>query len=215
MRRLERTTLFAGVVLAILIALSARTGGSAALARTPSPRADQDFRLATVDIYTAIERIMSKPDLKRAREDLASSWQAKAHAAESELQRFEDTLRALQKDSPTFNDTLKQAQARQAEYQKMGEQRQDELEKLNSAQLVDAYTQVRNATDAVAQKLGYSHVLASRSLTQPIEATTISSTLQQLLARPLVHGNPADDITAQVMTELKLDAPAPDTKPGQ
>src|SRR5690348_941300 len=80
MRRFERVAVFGGVVLAILIALGSRSGGAAAMARTPDRRADQDFRLATVDIYTAIEKIMSRSDLKKAREDVASAWQAKAHA---------------------------------------------------------------------------------------------------------------------------------------
>jgi Skp family chaperone for outer membrane proteins len=196
---MERIVVFAGIVLALIVALGGRE--AAAYGRTPAP---ENVKLATIDVYLIIEKIMDKPELKKPREDLTNTWTQKGDAMQRELQQLEDKLKIMPKNAPDAQATIQQAEAKQADYQKLAQDRQTELEKLNSTQLIASYKQVRDAAAAVAGRMGYTHVMSNRSFDRPLLTQTLASTLQELLARPLVTGNAADDITNQVMTELKL-----------
>jgi Skp family chaperone for outer membrane proteins len=204
MRPAERIALFLGVILAIILALDARSGGATAMARAS---AADEIRIGMVDTFYVVEQIMGKPDLKKAREDIASQWAAKADAAEREIQDLQNTLRNLQPSDPQAQPTVQRYQDLQAKYQKIAEDRQNEVEQINSSQLTDAYKQARQATIAVADRQGYTHVFSSRSFDREFKTPTLAGTLQELLARPIIKGNPADDLTSQVVAELKLDEP--------
>lgn len=201
MRPTERIAVFGGIIAAIVIALVTRDGGSPALA---APGADA-FKLGTVDVYLVVEKLMATEPLKKKREETATLWQTKAATIEKELQQLEDNFKVLPQSSPQIPEIQKQAQEKQAELQKLAQERQQDLEKMNSGQLIEAYKRVRDAGNAVGERLGYTHVLSQRTFDKPIETLTVASTIQELLARPLVRGIPADDITKAVMTELKLE----------
>jgi Skp family chaperone for outer membrane proteins len=202
MRPIERISVFAGIALAIIITLSGRGTGGYAFAHNTSQAAG--IKIATVDIYAIAERIMSAPDLKQAREDLATSWQAKADALSKELKEMDNDLAVLPQNDPKVQDLLKKAQNKQQDYQKLQQDRQVELERINSAQLIDAFNKIRAAVDSVAGKLEYTHVFSNREFDRQITTVTLSQTLQELLARPVIKGNPADDITKAVMAEMRI-----------
>jgi Skp family chaperone for outer membrane proteins len=201
MRPSERFLVLGGLILAIALALTG-PGRNAAIADSTSA---DTYKIGTVDVYVAIEKIMAKDDMKKAREDTSALWQSKAQAIEKEMKQLEDTFKVLPKDNPQLDDLTKQAQAKQAEYQKVAQERQQDLERLNASQLIESYKRVREATNAVAQRLGYTHVFCNRSFDRPMETVTVATTLQELLARPLVVGIAADDITKPVLGELKLE----------
>ena len=48
-------------------------------------------------------------------------------------------------------------------------------------------------------------MFSNRSFDRNLETNTLNATLQEFLARPILKGNPADDLTDQVTKELKLD----------
>ena len=201
MRPTERIAVFGGIIAAIVLALATRDGGNRALA---APRAES-FKLGTVDVYLVVEKMMAAESLKQKREDTAAMWQNKASSLEKDLQKLENDFKVLPPSSPQIPDITKQAQDKQAELQKLAQDRQQDLEKVNSAQLIEAYKKVREASVVVGERLGYTHVLSQRGYDKPIETITIATTIQELLARPLVKGIAADDITKAVMTELKLE----------
>lgn len=204
MRPTERIFVFAGIALALMIALGGRGTQGYALANGPAPKA-AGVKLATVDCYAIAERLMSAADLKKAREDMSNSWQAKADSIAKELKDMDADLAVLPQNDPKVQDLLKRAQTKQQEYQKVTQDRQVDMERINSQQLIDAYLKIRGATEAVATKLEYSHVFCNRERDRAISTVTLSQTLQELLARPLITGNQADDLTKAVMAELKLE----------
>jgi Skp family chaperone for outer membrane proteins len=203
MRRIERIAVFGGLLAAIGLALSAHNPGSAAVAG-PAPMAD-GVRFATVDAYLIVEKLMLQPEPKKARDDIAANWQAKASAIEKDLQNMERDLKVLPQNDPHAQEILQQAQAKQQEFQKLQQDRAQDLERINSQQLVQFYKQVRDSSAAVGERLRYTHVLNNRSFDKAIETNTVAATLQEMLARPVMVGVPADDITKQVMAELKLE----------
>lgn len=203
MRPIERIAVFAGIALAVVIALSGRDGQNAAIAGTRTSAAG--MKIGTVDVYAVAEKMMSAPDLKKLREDTSNSYQVKADAINKDLKDIDSQLSVMPQNDPKVQDLLKVANTKQQEIQKLVQDRQVELERINSQQLIDAYTKIRTATAAVATKMEYSHVMANREYDRQITTTTLSQTLQELLARPIVVGVPADDITKAVMAELKLE----------
>ena len=202
MRPTERIVVFGGIIAAILLALTVRESGSRALAGPPQADA---FKLGTVDVYLVIEKLMATEDLKKKREEAATIWENKAAALQKDLQQLEDSFKVLPQSSPQIPEIQKQAQDKQAELQKVAQDRQQDMEKMNSGQLIDAYKKVRDAGSAVGERLGYTHVLSQRGYDKPIETATVATTIQELLARPLVRGIPADDLTKAVLKELKLE----------
>jgi hypothetical protein len=132
-------------------------------------------------------------------------WQVRADAIDKELKDLEDQFKVLPQNDPQVPVIQQKAQEKQAEMQKLAQDRQQDLEKMNSSQLIDAYRKVRESVLAVSDRQGYTHVFSQRAYDKPIETVTVATTLQELLARPLVRGVQADDITSLVLTEMKLD----------
>jgi hypothetical protein len=160
--------------------------------------------LGCVDIYIVAERMMASPELKKIREDVSANWGAKADALSKELREMDDSLSVLPQNDPKVQDLLKKAQLKQQDYQKIVQDRQAELERVNSTQLIEAYGKIRTAVEAVAAKMEYTHIFANREYSRPITTFTLSQTLQELLARPIINDQKADDLTKAVMDELKL-----------
>ena len=199
MRPMERVAVFGGVVAAIVISLG---GGHASTAL--AGRQTADVKIGTVDIYQVAEKLMSQDELKKVRDDASASWQQKASIIEKDLRQLEENFKVLPQNDPQVADITRQAQAKQAEYQKLAQERQQELEKLNSSQLIVTYGKVRAATKTVAERLGYAYVLSSRPIERAIETQTVSTTLQEFLARPVIVAPPSDDLTKAVLDELKI-----------
>ena len=203
MRPIERICVFGGIGAAIIIGLAGRSADSHAYARVGPPSA-AGIKIGTVDIYVVAERMMADANLKKIREDASAAWQAKADAINKELKDIDSDLTVLPQNDPKVQEHLKTAQLKQQEYQKIAQERQIELERINSTQLIEAYGKIKAAIDAVATKQEYTHIVANREYDRPITTLTLSQTLQELLARPLVKGVQSDDLTKAVIAELKL-----------
>ena len=200
MRPTERLVVFSGIIVAIVLALGPRDGGNRALAGQGA----ENYKLATVDVYWAAEKYMGTEDLKKKRDDAVAMWQSKAQSIEKDLQQLEDNFKVLPPNDPQVPELQKQAQAKQQEYQKLAQDRTQDLEKINSGQLIEAYKKIREASDAVASRQGYTHVFCQRGWDKQIETVTVVTTIQEMLARPLIKGIATDDITNAVLAELKL-----------
>lgn len=202
MRPIERIAVFAGITLAVLISLSGRAGQGVAVARAPYAAG---MKIGTVDVYVLAEKMMAAPDLKKLREDTSASFQVKADAINKELKDIDNQLSVMPQNDPKVQELLKVANAKQQDIQKIIQDRQIELERINSQQLIDAYTKLKVAVETVATKQEYTHIFANRENDRQITTVTLSQTLQELLARPIVKGAQADDITKAVAAELKLE----------
>jgi Skp family chaperone for outer membrane proteins len=202
MRPIERVVVFGGLLAAIVLGLAGRYGDSRAVA---SPGYAAGIKIGTVDIYLVAERMMGAADLKKVREDVAANWQAKADAISKELREMDDNLSVLPQNDPKVQELMKKAQLKQQDYQKVVQDRQQELERVNSSQLIEAYGKIRAAVETIGAKMEYTHIIANREYGRPITTFTLSQTLQELLARPIVNDVKADDLTKAVMAELKLE----------
>jgi len=201
MRRIERIAALGGIMAAFVLALAWNGGGTAAEA---SGQPAAGLRIATFDIFLTVERLMKQPELDKARTDMEANYTARLTALERELQAMQTELRGVQQNSPQAEAIINRGEAKHAEYQRIAQDKVQDLEKINSQQLIQTYNQARVAAAVVAQRKGYSHVVANRGFDKLIEANNVAAALQEFLARPILVGIPADDITADVMTDLKL-----------
>ena len=202
MRATERVLVMGGVIVALLLAFSSHQGGAVAWGQEQAGAVPP--RVATVDMFAVCEKYMNQPDLAAPRDALLKQWQDKLKAAEQELQQMQSELQVLAPSDPQARVKQSTFQERQGQYQQALQEGNNEVERFRSQQLIDAFAAARVAVNAVAARSGYTHVIATRGPDAQIAPVAMQFTIQELLARPVITGPAADDITAAVATELKL-----------
>ncbi len=209
MRPSERLAIYSAIAVAILLALGSRNAGTPALALQGGQPANA--RIASVDAYIVTERLMGTDELKKARETLSNDWVAKLRAIETDFADIDKQIALLTQNDPKYQELAKKAQQKQQDYQQSVGQRDQEIEKLNSSQLISCHQRVVEAVKELASKGGYTHVFTTRPSSRPIMTTTVGATLQEMLARPMMLGPTGDDLTESVLKSLKLDSTNLDT----
>lgn len=202
MTRTERLFVIAGVGAALALGVWNPFSGSPAVAHV---QLDTGPKIATVDAYVITEKLMGSEELKRIRDGKALDWESRARTLEKELQDLDQSLAVMSQADPKFNETQRRLVAKQGEYQQVQGQRQQELEALNSKQLIECYLKVVDAIRAVSDEGAYTHVIVTREQGREIKTDTVGATLQELLARPVIKSPANTDLTKAVMAKLKLE----------
>lgn len=183
-----------------------RATADAVLAPAPSS-------LAVVDTLTLVQQLLLTDDYAPAREEQAAQIQAQLGAMQEDLQVLQTELQSANPQDPTAQQKYQQFQQRLQAFQQAQQQQGAAFNAFSATQAVEVYGRIRDAVDAVAEREGYTHVIASR-LDADIDLTNENATLatvtQEILARPLLGGVKVNDITAAVRSELGLPEPSAD-----
>lgn len=201
------------VVVAMLLSAGggAIVGSStlAAPARQPAVGAGMQPRIATIDMLAVVERLVLSDKYAPARDTLIRETNAGIEPVVAQMKDVEGKFAALKQDAPDYQ---QQGQALQAEYGQLQQQLQQTrdaggqaLERLNVAQLSEAYRLVLDAADGLASRLGYSHLIASRTGAPTFRSQDVTGIVQEMLARTILKTDPADDLTQRLIAELKLE----------
>jgi Skp family chaperone for outer membrane proteins len=210
MRRFERFIVLGGVVLAVGLGMSAHTPPPAGAGSQPA-----SLRIATVDAFLIAEKMMEAQDLTATRDALIAEWTQKVGEIDAQIAKLRSTAQILPPNDPQLQQLSQEFQSLSQERETRQNQGGQEVQRLSAQQIVAAYAKIRETTDAVAAREGYSHVLANRAASNEIKSETVAAALQELLARPVIKGIPEDDITEAVAAELKVDlTAAPPATPG-
>ncbi len=209
MRTAERVLVIGGVMLAIGLGLSARVpgGDSAAWAGqpgAPSPTAAAP-RIATLDVYSIVEKLMARPEMQAPGNELAARLNERIGADQQALEALQRELQGMQASDPRAGAGQQEFLAKRDAFNRLVQDSTAELDRFRSGQLIECYRQTREAAGAVADRTGYTHVLSSRAADAEMQPQGMALGLQELLARPVLKGVPADDITGLVAAELKLE----------
>lgn len=196
MRVSERLFVYGGVVLAIGLA-AAWAGAPGARGVTP--------KIATVDVFVIAEKLMARPELVTPRDELFKTWNDRATAAQAELNKLQTELQVLPQSDPVARVKGQDFQLKRAQFDQLMQQGNTEVEKYRAQQLLDCYTQARAAIDEAADRGEYTHVFVARSRDALIEPQSIALAIQEFLARPAIKYPAEDDLTKQVMADLKLE----------
>lgn len=203
MRNAERAFVYGGLVLAIGLGLGYRGLATTAGAASPVMAEPAAAKIATVDIIVVLEAMFAKPEFVAARQTEIES----AKPLSDMIAGMEARLSKMDQNSPEFKAELPSYQAKVDELKK----KEQLFNAFQGRQVTEAYKQASAAIKAVATAGGYNAVIMSRPIDAAFRAPNIDFTVQEVLQRPVIFTGEAQDITAAVMKELKIEAPKPAT----
>lgn len=228
MKNTERTIIYAGLALSLTMGLAAFSTGSSAIAESaPSKQADAP-RIASIDVLSVVERMVSSDKYKTPRMTNETEQADKLKPLADELNKIQTEAKDLKEDSQRFKDMSTQFVQKNQDFQRLRQEAANQVENYNTLQVAEAYRLVLDAANQLATTSGYTHVIASKSGPATIASTNIPGAVQEMLARPLIKGVAADDLTERLIKQLGLEnvvvnppaatpipTPAPATPPGQ
>jgi Skp family chaperone for outer membrane proteins len=184
-----RAVIFVSALLSAIAFFGARAGGSGSARFAPDPA---PARFATCDVYHVIQRLFDS-DLK----PLADELQALGDKAQAAVQNAPAT-------DPAAQAVVREFQEKRAALNKKQQEMGARLQKFKGTQLVECYELARASVGAVADRMGYTYVLASRRVTEKVPSDDPQIVVEALLQRPVLRGPDATDITDDVLADLKL-----------
>ncbi|MFZ4574601.1 MAG: OmpH family outer membrane protein [Phycisphaerales bacterium] len=200
----ERVAVFSGLAIAIGLGLAAQAPGSAAIADAPLPR-EGEFKLATVDVLSIIAKKLETPDYKQANAANADKFDVELRGMLKDLEDIRTRALAM----PEGADPRKALEAEfMQKNQKFEESRaaaQQAVEAFNTTQVSEAYRLAVEAANGLAQARGYTHVIVTRGDQVKIASQSVAGAVQEILARPVIRGVSADDLTTDVVKQMGLE----------
>ncbi len=183
--------------------VAAKSFSATAAAQGPAVTAAAP-RIATVDVLAVVERFVLSDKFTPAREALAAEKNKAMEPIAATLDSIEAKAKLLPANSPELRPLQEQYQQAQQQLDAMSETARREVEAFNVKQLNEAYGTVNDAASALADKLGYTHVLASRNGPTSLRSTTVNNAVQEMIARPVVKAPAEDDLTQRLIDQLGL-----------
>jgi Skp family chaperone for outer membrane proteins len=221
MRTTERTVVYGLLFLALALGVGAwvdRGPGGAALAvggASPARAEPAPAKVATCDVYKAMQKLFESDRYAPAR-------QAEHDKAEAELKPQADELQTMRNQLVNADPKDEKAQVAAREFQTKSQafrKRESELERAYQVfmgkQFVECYELGRASAGTIAQKEGYTHVVACRGRLETIVAEDPGTLMEQFLGRPVLSFPGDQDITDKVLADLKLSIGEVEKKTGE
>lgn len=207
MRFTERAMVYTGVLAALGLGLFAAADRlqSRAHADTHAVWAD-GVKIASCDVFKVAGKLMSTEPYEKLITAKRDELKAQLMPLENELKAIGERLKAMgpSAQGPEAEQAAGEFQKKQNEYLKKGQDLDAEMSRFIAEQNFDAYKKVLESVSAVADKRGYTHVFSTRGSDEMKAPSNPGAFLQGVLARPLAKSPAADDITDDVMADLKL-----------
>ncbi len=208
MNKVERLFVYGGITLAVAVGLGWRGVGEAAHAQGGTS-GTAPVKIGVLDTLMIVERLVDSDRYKIAREAFQKDAAEKLTKSQTEFGELEAKFRSLPEDSPEKAGIIEKAQALRAE----DENTRNGVEKYNTDQIAEAYRVVIDAAGRIADARGYTHIIGSRTDAQLVRSPNVQGAVQEMLARPVLRMPAGDDLTAEVMKELKIEARAAEAAP--
>jgi len=204
LRNAERVALYAGLTVAIVLGLSANSGTRVEAQNSGGMSAAT--RLATADVLSVAERIIQGSEYVTGRDMQVQTLNKPLKDMRDQLQALQARYQGLAPNSPDRETVQKEFQALQGQYQEKDREAVAQVEQFNTFQVAKAYAQVVEAAEKMGGDLGYTHVIATRTGKPEIRSSNVPGAVQEMLARPIIKGVAADDLTERLMKEFKVEA---------
>ncbi len=175
------------------------------------PAQDSGQRLASADVLTLVEDVLRTGTYADPRMELETELVGQMRDMQAQLQFMSQQLQSMQPGDPQGQQIYNTMQAKQAELQQFQQSSLERFQQLSADQAKETYAMVRAATSVVAEREGFSHVIANRASAEIGEAPTLTAVTQEILARPMAVGSDRNDLTPMVRAELGL--PEPGSEP--
>jgi hypothetical protein len=173
---------------------------------------------ATIDAIGVVEKLFQSDRYKPARDAKEKELADKLKPLGDELEGIRTKLSAMGQNTPEFQTLFGDYQQKGQTFQQASQAANGQLDQLSAAQVSEAFKLVVTTVEAIATARGYTHVNSAKAPGSPIRSGNVQGVLQEILARPILKSPAADDITADVEKELKVDTvqltPPPGPGPG-
>lgn len=204
MKCAERLAIYSTLAVCLVLGLSNTSLTSSAVA-LPAPAHADGPKIASVDVLSIVERVIASDAYRTPREDNQRAEVDKLKPMNDELTKMSDELKGMKEDAASFRPLLKVLEEKNNQFVAARNEAAAKVEAFNTQQVAEAYGKVVDAANAMAQTSGYSHLFATKSGDTKITSLNIPGAVQEMLARPLLKGVAADDLTAAVIKEMKLE----------
>ncbi len=184
--------------------------GSALSAGRGDTRARVEVRIATVDIFRALQAYMQRPEYEQARQAQTDQLVAREAELRTRIQQNQQKLQLLTPNDPELATTQAALQADTQAYREFQQTAQMMAQGLAIEQSTRAFIEVHEQARALATELGYTHLLATRLDTSDLmsdegaTSQTTSQIIQELLARSVLMAPSEDDLTDRLMERMDL-----------
>ena len=138
------------------------------------------------------------------RRALQSEAEEQGSAFEERIQAFREEFGPLKPEDPGFQEAQTQWQGLMEEYQRWQRGTMTIQQKLGAEQIEEAYRELVEAVDIVAEREGVEIVVRFVDVEAPFNAPTIDVASDQIRRRLLLHYPDAIDLTSKVSDELGL-----------
>lgn len=194
---------------AVAVAMIAAAGAAAVLfsnhataqgTATPAPT----VRIASIDILDVVERMVLSDKYRPSRDAFTQAQRDSLQPLIGELQALAQQGQTVTQGTPEFQNLVQQYTAKQQELQQKNEDAQNAIAQFEARQVAEAYSLVSGAATRMAERMGYTHVFATRA-DSDIRSNNVPGVVQEILAHPLVAYPKGDDLTEAMIKELQLE----------
>jgi Skp family chaperone for outer membrane proteins len=220
MKSAERLVIYTGLALCLVMGMANSVLTPSAIA-TPAAGSADAPKIASVDVLSIVERVIASEPYSKPREDNQKAQLERLKPLNDELTKMSEELKGMKEDAASFRPLLKVLEDKNSAFMNVRNEAANQVEAFNTQQVAEAYAKVSEAAAAMAQSRGYSHLFASKAGATKINSVNIPGAVQEMLARPLLRGVAADDLTDALVKEMNLEsvvvpaAATPVVAPGQ
>lgn len=205
MNTTERFVVYSGLAVAILVGVSGHVPGSSGMAVARPGIAADGPKVASIDVLAVVERMVSSETYKSQRDAYETEQAKKLQPLADEMKKIQEDAKDLKEESEKFKTLSKDFGEKNNQFQQLRSEAANQVEIYNTNQVGEAYRLVLEAATKLSDSLGYTHVFASKNGSATITSRNIPGAVQEMLARPLIKGVAADDLTERLIKELKLE----------
>lgn len=169
----------------------------------------------TIDVERALKALNQWKAGDARAEQTRSEIVGRVDALKQDLVALQEELESFRPGTDAHNAATEKAYEKAGELNAMQEFLELKLESIQVLKLRDCYAAIGEAAKKVSQAQGIDVVVMNDSIIK-IEPADLNGTLQQILGRRLIYGNPALDVTDLVITQANNDfgaAPAAPATP--
>lgn len=207
MKTKERLFVYAAMLACVILALRPQFAATAAASTPGNPAATEPVvaRIATCDIYEVVEKLVVGDRFEAPRKAQEERLRVRMKPLEDELAAMESELKEADPKDEAAQEKARVFQRKRSEFVLLRGKAQQEYTDFVAKQYVEAFEEVKSSAAAIAERLGYTHVIASRTAEKTIKATDPERLVEAFLGRPMTVAPEGSDITEEVKADLKLD----------
>mgnify|MGYP000107535689 CR=1 FL=1 len=209
MKTRERLFVYGALLACIILALRPQFATTAAAStRSASAMVGAEpvsARIATCDVYELVEKFVTGERFDAPRKAEEERIRLRMKPLEDELVALENELKDADPKDEAAQEKARTFQRKRSEFALLRGKAQQDYTDFVAKQYVNAFEEVKSSAAAVAERLGYTHVIASRTAEKEIKTTDPERLVEAFLGRPITVAPEGSDITEEVKADLKLD----------